>query len=182
MNAFLIQQTSQEQKDVREFQAHAELAAIRLRNFMARSSTKLPETVESLQLGLRHKASNSSMGDRCASFDVEISLDIAQSGQPPEELCHVDCCFELKYALSRDYQPTREQLTAFQQSSAVFHCWPFMREFVQSATQRMGMNVPPIPMLHLGPAIAPDDRKRKPTNHTVKNRRLQKTTASTKKK
>jgi preprotein translocase subunit SecB len=42
-------------------------------------------------------------------------------------------------------------MDAFADRFAVFNAWPYMRETIQSITQRMGFNPPPLPLLRLVP-------------------------------
>jgi hypothetical protein len=122
-----------------------------MKSFAARSADTEPEISEGLQLGLVHRVTRAEVAGPTARFDVEVAIEALGDKDPAKLLFHVDCCFELQYTLAQDYAPTAEEVEAFKRANAVFHCWPYMREFVQSSTQRMGLRVPPIPMLRLEP-------------------------------
>jgi hypothetical protein len=62
--------------------------------------------------------------------------------------------FELKYSIQGDQPPTQKELAAFAGTNAVFHAWPYWREFVQSMFLRM--NLPPV----LLPVFRLDDHRK----------------------
>lgn len=60
--------------------------------------------------------------------------------------------FEATYRLTvSEYVPTTAQIEAFRRGNAIFNCWPFFREYVQSVFVRMGCPPPSIPFLRLVP-------------------------------
>jgi preprotein translocase subunit SecB len=154
MSIFLIQQPQDELDAVREFQQHAELIRVRMKRFCAKSAEKEPEIKKGLQLDLKHQATRAEVIEGQAQFDIELDMSAYGDKDPRKLLFHVDCCFELQYALAPGFVPTSDAMTAFKKGNAVFHCWPYVREFVQNATQRMGLMVPPIPLLRLHPLSA----------------------------
>lgn len=144
---FLIEQDPARQKDRFTFIAHSELAAIRTLEFSGVRPTKLPESKE-LQLSMKHHALPAESPEGHQLIHVSLQVE-AMAGEPLEQLVEVKVVFELDYSLSDGYQPPMAHVEAFAAGNAIFHCWPFFREFAQSATQRMGLTVPPLPMLAL---------------------------------
>lgn len=122
-----------------------------MKRFSAQCAETEPEIKEGLQLDLRHRATRAEFKEGRAQFDIELDMDALGDKDPAKKLFHVDCCFELEYLLKPGYLPTGEELEAFKKGNAIFHCWPYVREFVQNATQRLGLAVPPIPLLRLQP-------------------------------
>jgi len=151
---FVIEQDSRHQRERSEFIKGSELSAIRVMEFNAVRAARLPESHE-LQLSMKHHTSAADSPDGHQLIHVFLQVE-ALAGEPAERLVEVKVVFELDYSLSDRYQPTAAQVEAFAAGNAIFHCWPFFREFVQSTTQRMGLTVPPLPMLALGekPKIA----------------------------
>jgi hypothetical protein len=64
----------------------------------------------------------------------------------------IDATMNLQYKLSEER--TAEDAEAFAQINAVFNAWPYWREIVQSTATRMGILIPPIPLLKI-PALQP---------------------------
>lgn len=155
MSMFLIQQSDAELESVRNFQTRARLTGVRMKDFCARSAEKEPVISNGLELDLKHSVPRTEAADGLARFDVKLEIEALGDKDPEKMLFHVDCCIELTYTLAPDYSPTPSDLDAFKRGNAVFHSWPYMREFVQSATQRMGLSVPPIPLLRLAPLPQP---------------------------
>ena len=151
MSVFTIRQAHEELELVWKFQRHAQLSGVRMKGFGASSAEKEPEVTDGLQLDLKHSVPRAGIVGNSAFFDVKLDIEALADKDPAKMLFHVDCCFELSYTLAPDYHPTESELEAFQKGNAVFHCWPYMREFVQNATQRMGLSVSPIPLLRLEP-------------------------------
>ena len=155
---FVIEQDPARQKDRSEFIKHSELAAIRMLEFSASRPANLPESDE-LQLTMKHHASPAASPDGHQLIHVGLQVQ-AITGEPPVDLVDAEVMFELDYALNDGYHPTPAHVEAFIEGNAVLHCWPYFREFVQSATQRMGLTVPPLPMIGLPDKPKPT-RKRK---------------------
>lgn len=151
MSVFSIEQAGEELASVHKFQTHAQLAGVKMKSFCARSAEKEPEIAGGLGLELKHSATRGEVEGGAARFDVKLEIEALGDKDPEKMLFHVDCCFELTYDLTPGYSPTEFELEAFKKGNALFHCWPYMREFVQSATQRMGLSIPPIPLLRLIP-------------------------------
>jgi hypothetical protein len=65
---------------------------------------------------------------------------------------------EASYELAEGYEPTSEQIEAFRQGNAIFNCWTYFREYVQSSVARMNFPSVTVPFLRMVP-------KRLPINH-----------------
>jgi hypothetical protein len=157
MGTFLIEQTPKEFKATAIFQRNAQLVQVRLKRFCANSVEPPPAVERGFDLSLKHSSLGATTSADQVAFDIEVIFDAIGDGDTEKQLFHIDCCYELKYKLRPGYTPSPEELAAFQAGNALFHCWPFAREFVQNATQRMGLTVPPIPMFRVQakrPAIA----------------------------
>ena len=151
MSVFTIRQAYRELKSVRTFQEHAQLSGVRMRSFSASRAEHEPEVTDGLQLDFTHSARRAMVEGNLTHFEVKLEIAALADKDPAKMLFRVECCFELTYTLAPDYHPSEGEMDAFQDGNVVFHSWPYMREFVQSATQRMGLSVPPIPLLRLEP-------------------------------
>lgn len=157
MSVFTIRQEHEELTSVARFHSHSQLVGVRMKSFCATRADQEPEVKDGLGLSLQHSVSRAEASDREAAFDVRLEMKASGDEEPALPLFSVECCFQLRYSLLADYTPTQVELDAFKKGNAVFHCWPYMREFVQSATQRMGLSVPPLPILRLVP-LPPKDQ------------------------
>lgn len=165
MNPFIIEQSPDDLLLTAQFQNRAVLAGIRLRSFSAQGASKEPEIAEGLQLELKHEARRGEIDAGRACFDLAMTIEALGDGLREKLLFHVDCVFELLFDLDPEFSPSKEQLAAFQRGNAVFLCWPYMREFVQNSTGRLGLVVPPVPLLRIAPISTPKtelpERRRK---------------------
>ena len=56
-----------------------------------------------------------------------------------EDLLRVECKYRVRYQLKPDHNFTPQHFESFGQLNGVYNAWPYWREFVQSATVRMGL-------------------------------------------
>ena len=118
-----------------------DLKGIRLADFSARchnalSSTDLPEE---MRLSVH---SDSSISEDGATLIVKASmgLHVAKPGDVTDAApVAIEAVFELRYGLNSTEGLTKENYDAFGESNAVFNAWPYWREYVQSATMRLGL-------------------------------------------
>lgn len=176
MNPFLIEHSEEELRLTVEFQRHlAAVSAITLKSFLAHRAEKEPEAKKGLQLNLKHQGRHCIASEANACFEVSLTMDVLADGDPAKPLFHIECVFELVCELDSKFSPTEEQLKAFERGNAVFVCWPYMREFVQNATGRLGISVPPIPPLRVTgkrqPAEQPKDNAPEPKQSKPRQRR-----------
>lgn len=83
----------------------------------------------------------------------------------------ISCTLVLEYSLRPEFSPTENQIRAFHEGNAVFNCWPFFREYVQSSAARMSVPPLPVPFLRLQAKEepgAPEPQGRKRSTRTRK--------------
>ncbi len=80
-----------------------------------------------------------------------FKLSITEGTRKRTEVLLIECLFEAEYQLQPGYQPTEDEVKAFQSANAIFNCWPFFREYASNTVSRMGFPVPPIPFLRMIP-------------------------------
>lgn len=96
----------------------------------------------------------------CADIQTHFRFRALDSSSPEQEAMTIDCTLEASYRLAETYEPSTEELEAFQKGNAVFNAWPFFRELVQSNANRMAVPPPPVPFLRLLPRVADHSRER----------------------
>lgn len=148
---FLLSQDSAAVKASAAFQRNAQIESIRLLESQCSVEQQFPEPPEPLSLSLALAPEVLPLSGSRAGFAIRLSVEGKPAGGLPEQgpVVRISGRFGLTYRLNEGYQPTQAELDAFKDVNAVFNCWPFFREFVQSMTGRMGLHVSPMPLLRL---------------------------------
>lgn len=82
-------------------------------------------------------------------FDFGFSLENgASSDDDADFVAEVKVIFAVDYLLHGE-KPSEELLEAWGQTSALVHCWPYWREYCQSAIGRMSLPMVLMPMLDI---------------------------------
>jgi hypothetical protein len=147
----LISQEQSEIKAARDLIAKAELKRIRLRE----CNCKLEGEEINLRapFGLAHSfnAAASPVIDRTLRIEVAFCFQGFDSSEQKASLFSIKCSFELDYEIEDGYQPPSDAIDAFKNGNAIFNCWPYARECVQSLTGRMALFPLPLPLLRIVP-------------------------------
>jgi len=156
--AFTISQGKDEVVAAHRFQISAEIQDVQLLDCKASISGDRTELGEQLRLGLRMESEVLSVSEDQARFSVQITV-FGDPNDAPEDkephLFQVVSRHAMVYALRPGYKPPPQELAAFKEGNAIFHCWPYVRELVQNLTMRMGLRIPPMPFLRLAPKREP---------------------------
>jgi hypothetical protein len=94
------------------------------------------------------------VADRRFNVEVAFHFQCFDASEANAPLFSVECTFDLNYELEEGYQPTADAIEAFKNGNAIFNCWPYARECVQSITSRMSLRPPPLPLLRIIPKQA----------------------------
>lgn len=96
-----------------------------------------------------------SQKDIVVDVDLQLVLPAPRpSGEGPRlELVSVSAVFRAHYELASDASLAEADLEAFAKINSTFNVWPYWREFVQSATTRMGFPALTLPPLTIGRAV-----------------------------
>ena len=167
---FLIRQDKNEVHAAHRFQVNAELRDVQLLDCLASTSEGKAQLEDRLRLGMKMEPSVLHVSEGQAKFAVSISVfgdpnDAAVEAD--QHLFQVVSRYALVYDLRPGYVPPQQELDAFKDGNAIFHCWPYTRELVQSMTMRMGLAIPPLPFLRLAPKPEP---KKAAVKRQAKNR------------
>jgi preprotein translocase subunit SecB len=149
--SFLLSQSQSELKFVAEFQQHSDLLSIRLKDFCARLGDLPEEASGELRLDLQHETRIGELESQRSLFEVALNLKAVLAGDTDRTLFELNCCIEAAYALAPNFRPSEEHLTSFRRANVLFHCWPYLRELVHNTTWRMGLMLPPLPLLRVVP-------------------------------
>lgn len=169
---FTIQQDQARVKATWRFQMNAELREIELLDCSAAIVETPGQPEGEFRLGLQLDPAILKVEQGSARFAVRMKIFADPKDaevQPENHALEVACRFALGYALKPGYTPSQEELDAFKEANAVFHCWPFFRELVQNLTMRMRLEIPPLPLLRLVPKAAPKKQSAKRSSRTSKN-------------
>lgn len=83
------------------------------------------------------------------SIETDFRFVITAEVPASAPIFKIECRFEAQYGLSEGFEPSEKQIEAFQAANAVFNCWPFFREYVQSTATRMSLPPPSVPFLRI---------------------------------
>lgn len=136
------------------FQVNANLLDIQLLSCASSTAEFFEATEKTIRLGFDMNSSVLDSGKETASFAVEIFVfgDFTDAEDSADHhLFEVKCRYGLKYSLRPGYVPSADELVAFKEGNAIFQCWPYSRELINSLTMRMGTPIPPLPFLRLQP-------------------------------
>jgi len=151
---FVVQQDEASLIAAHRFQVNAELKELRLLDCSASISPQVSEKAGELRLGLEFLPSILEHSKTGVWFAVKVSVHGDQEApgeSPAKRIFEVSCRFAVQYGLRENYSPSGEELDAFKEGNAVFQCWPYARELVQNLTLRMGLHLPPLPLLRIAP-------------------------------
>jgi hypothetical protein len=141
-----------------------ELESIRLRSCRSESSEFPGELTGPFTLNFRDPVGRA-LGVSGPHLVTEATIDLESFDSSEKKNLVFRCSgtFQLEYHIEEGFKPTKEEMDAFAETFAVFNSWPYIRETLQSITQRMGFNPPPLPLLKL----VPPDVKSAKTKHPI---------------
>jgi hypothetical protein len=155
---FSIEQDKDKVRASHRFQVSASLQDVQLLDCSASVSEAKMEIGGQLRLGLTMATGVLGLSEGNARFWVRIIIfgDPADASEQPEHHhFEIACRYALAYDMQPGYTPSPQEVDAFREGNAVFHCWPYSRELVQNMTMRMGLLIPPLPFLRLTPKNEP---------------------------
>ena len=124
---FLIRQDKIEVHAAHRFQVNAELRDVQLLDCLASISEGKAQLEDRLRLGMKMEPSVLHVSEGQAKFAVSISV----FGDPNEAVVEADqhlfqvvSRYALVYDLRPGYVPPQQELDAFKDGNAIFHCWP----------------------------------------------------------
>jgi hypothetical protein len=147
----LISQTQEELKTASALIAKCELKRVRLHRCVASLEAE-PETLnQPFKLRALYNSTAGEIVDQRLPVQVQFGFESFDASTEEIVLFKIDCWFDLDYELEAKYQPSAEAVEAFKNGNAIFNCWPYARECVQSITARMALQPPPLPLLRIAP-------------------------------
>jgi len=176
-NPYSITQAPDRLRLAGSLQQHAAVLNIRLIETAGTCKKALGEKGASapFNIAAEFRAETGACGDRRLRINTHFSFKLI-SEQEKIEVIALQCVMEAEYVLAEGFQPTPEQIEAFREGPAIFNCWPFFREYVQSTVMRMNYPPPPIPFLWLevkrietDSAVNAADASSEPTKTTRKS-------------
>jgi preprotein translocase subunit SecB len=131
---------------------------------LLRCSASIEEHAEPLKgpfsLHLSHDSTEKSVAQGMFRVEVQFKALGRDSSEPPKLHFTLECSFGLDYAITdKSFQPTSESIAAFKSGNAVYNCWPYAREFIQNTTERMALDLPPLPFLRVAQKSKPKEPK-----------------------
>lgn len=161
----IISQAQEEIRAALSLQQKCELKSITLRQCHVSLEGSEDKLIGPFSLKVSHNAVANAIADGILRIEVRFQVQCYDSSEPPTLLFNIESAFDADYGIEdRSFIPAPESIAAFKDGNAIFNCWPYAREFVQSMTERMAVHPPPLPLLRLVPKPhqhAPQERPRK---------------------
>lgn len=151
--SFFIFQDEATARHAQRFQLQANLEDVHLLDCASRTEEGFDLGEEELRLALQ--VDSALMRQEGQQVWIAVMVGITGKRKDSEASAFESHCrFALRYRLRDEYRASEEEIEAFREGNAIFHCWPYSRELLQNLTMRMGLDVPPIPLLRLAPKTA----------------------------
>jgi hypothetical protein len=161
----IIEQSKEQINDAIGFHSRAEIIFLRLARAKVWSRARITKSLGCpIDFDINFKPGSISLeeGSVILETDFLFAMNEAPRDRPEEQqpLIRIECSFEAEYGFKLGFMPSEPQIEAFRSANAVFNCWSFFREFVQSSVTRMHFPPPPVPFLKIvrkteGPKIEP---------------------------
>ncbi len=151
MNKSRIQKTESKAELALVVSERVDLSSIRLADFSARCLAALApnDLPEELRLSTASSTQEPS-GDAPLIVMTRMSLHVAKAGDSTETApITIEATFELRYNIKNTDGLSKAHYDAFGESNAIFNVWPYWREYVQSATMRLGLPGLTLPLFRL---------------------------------
>jgi len=150
----IIEQSKEQIDDAIGFHSRAEISFLRLARAKIWSRERITRSpANAIDFDINFKAGTISLEEGSVVLETDFAFAMTEAPKDrPEQrvpLIRVECCFEAEYIFSPESAPTEVQIEAFRSANAVFNCWSFFREFVQSSVMRMHFPPPPVPFLKI---------------------------------
>jgi hypothetical protein len=149
-----IEQDKEQSRLAFALQSRADIDAIRLTESSVVCKFGLAEAPFPLMFILMHHAESAKISGGRMTIPINFGFKAVTEDEKTEVIA-VTCRLEVDYDLVEGYEPEPDQVEAFKQGNAIFNCWTYFREYVQSTVARM--NFPPVtlPFLRLVPKAPP---------------------------
>lgn len=144
----------------------ARLESLRLRRLLAESRVRSADEIAKPDLSIGYSAAIAK-GPASDGFWVNVRAEavVKDASLPaPESAVRIVADVEIRYGLPTGFDPaTDEELQMFADTNGVLNAWPYLREAIQSSSQRLGFPSILLPLYRIsGQAAAkPEPRQAK---------------------
>lgn len=150
MMSFNIEQDKGQASRAFAVQSHADIESVSLLDASMVCKARFEGIKAPPWLAVKFEAENAVVNENRLTVTVKFALKICEEGSEVAAVL-VRCRFQADYEIMDGFQPSAEEIEAFKGGNAVFNCWPYFREFVQTSVTRMDYPPPTIPFLRLVP-------------------------------
>jgi hypothetical protein len=147
--SIVIEQSPAEMHESHAFSSRAEIVGIRVSS----ASFSLPKPLSqdfdgNLSVGVRYAPKEVTLANECANATTLFECVITDKDEL-DPVAKFECYLTAIYSVEEGYIPTEAELNSFHRANVIFNCWPYFREFIQSAASRMNIPPPPIPFVRV---------------------------------
>ncbi len=165
----VIEQTQSEMQDSHAFSRRAAIAGVRVSEATFSNVKALSlEQDEALLVGIRYALRGTLVEKESIEATTLFECVITESAGSGEAdpIVKIECALTATYDIQQGFNPSEAELNAFHKANVIFNCWPYFREFVQSAACRMNIPPPPVPFVRVHivadkPALTISEKVRK---------------------
>ena len=148
----IISQSHEEIQAAISLQAKCELKRVGLRQCHASLEGMEAELMGPFSLRVSHNSVANAIVGGVLRIEGRFQVQGYDSASPPALLFNIECAFDLDYEIQDEsFEPSAASIAAFKDGNAIFNCWPYARELVNSLTSRMDIHVPALPFLRMVP-------------------------------
>ena len=147
--SFSIEQNREEARQAFTVQSQSDIKEIRLIEARAACTARWDQIESPVEFGIRYKPGTESVSE--GKLLIPIRFDFKMRGPDKRDFVAISCRMEAEYELVAGFTPSPEEVGAFKAGNAVFNCWPYVREYVESTVTRMHFPPPTLPFLRMVP-------------------------------
>ena len=149
-----IEQDKKQAELAFRFQCRVDIDSFRIVEASFRCKKPAEQAEFPLQFELGYRAGSAATAEKVISIPIKFEFRAIEK-ESKLAVVTLRCLIQANYILNEqdDEVLSAQQITAFKNGNAIFNCWPYFREFVQSSLLRM--NYPPLslPFLRLIPKL-----------------------------
>jgi len=155
----VIRQSRESLKGAAELHENASLEGVRLARATFSGAPVSEQQNKSISITFRFVSRTKAAPPDLLRLTVNLGIrgvpndekDSTDPGARPAFL--LDCTYELDYLLRGGFKPTKSQVKAFREGSAVLDVWPDFREYLQDTLARMAWPPLTAPLLRIEPEM-----------------------------
>jgi hypothetical protein len=138
--SYSIRQTAEQRRLAISLQRKCDIDEIRLVEMTAHSKFTFSSESCPLAFSIDFHPDSSSIDGRM--FRINIYYRVRILDREKTDIVTIKCVISAAYLMAEGFVPSEEQMAAFKEGPAIYNCWPYFRECVQTMVNKM--SYPPL--------------------------------------